>query len=929
MKPNRSLLVAALVAIGTIAAFPAHAVQDPEDVRSIANARTALEKGDLRTALIELKKAVKANPSSPEARYELGRLELHTGDFVAAEKDLTQARENGAPEKLVLPLLANVMLAEGKYQQLLNTIQPCPADAVCKSDVLALRARADLALRNVEEADRESQAAVEANPTGNSGQITRSLVLMRQNDLAGAEQLADRVLAANPKVPEALIIKGDLRRRADDADGAIKNYQAALDLSPRDGRIRQSLAMALIAKGKDADARAEIDKVLEQSPNAGMALYMKAMLLVRANKNAEAMDTIRPVEASVAQFPQGMFLLALIHSGNNNLEQALDYAGRFHVADPDSLVGDKLLASINYRLRSYAKVITILAPVRDRLSDDAEALDLLGSAYLAEGQIAEANDLLNAAVRAQPDNPMAKARLAISRTRQESTREEGIRELEGLVKADPKNMQIDLALVANYIGAGQYDQAITTATTMIGNQPDAALPYTIRGSAKIAKGDEAAARSDFEAALAKEPTYVPAAVYITELDMQAGAFDHARSLLDGILKRSPADLRTLLQREQVEERDNKPAAAIPFLEAAISAHPEEVEPRVRLMQLHISLGNQDKAILAATDLARSQSGNPAAVDVAARTLFSLGKDEDAIALYQKLQASYPDSPQIQERYGQILAAAGRNDQAKTAFDRAIAADPRYMSAWFNRVTLELKTVNLDSAMHIAERAKARNASDPGAQVLPGDLYFAAAKYPEAEAYYRKAFEQKPSAVTANRVFRSLTQKGDNTAADKFLGQWLEKTPTDAETRVVFADHLLSEGSYKDAAAQYETVVKAFPRNAAVLNNLAWTYGRLKDPRAMDTAKRAYSMAPNTPALMDTYGFILYQGGNQQTGADLVKRAYQANPRDPQVAYHMARVLADAKNVAEAKNILKPVVEAKERFDGDVEARQLFSELGGS
>lgn len=929
MRSYRPCLTAVLVALGTAAASPAFAARDPEDVLLLAESRTLLEKGDFRTALIQLKKAVKANPNNPDARFELGRLEFQTGDLVGAEKDLTQARENGYPVATVNPLLATTLLADGKFQQLLNSITPCPDDQACKADVLALRARAYLFLRDLDNADKESLEALKADPNGITSQATRAQILMRRNDTTGAEQIVDKILTSNPKAVEALIIKGDLRRRANDPDAAIKNFRAALEISPKDIRIRQSLAMALIAKGQDDEARGQIDQVLQQAPNSVMALYARAILLLRAHKNAEALDTVRPVEAAITQIPQGTFLLALIHFGSNNVEEALDYASRFHAEEPDNVTGTKLLANINFRLRAYSKVISILAPIRDRLSDDAEALDLLGSAYLAEGQITEANEALNAAVIAQPNNPLTSARLAISQTRQDSTREEGLRQLESLVKSNPKNLQIDLALVSSYIGAGDYDRAIAAATTMIDNQPDSAVPLSIRGAAKMAKGDAQAARADFESALAKNADYIPAAVYLTELDMQAGNFEHARALLDPILKRNPTDLRAFLARAQIEQRANKPAAAEPFLEAAIKDHPDEIAPRAQLIQVEIAQGHQDKAASTASDLARSQPKNPSAIDIAARTLLAVGHVEDGLALYRDLQTALPDNAQIRERYGLALSAAGKTEEAKAALDRAISVDQRYMSAWSNRVSLELKSNGLESALAIAEKAKLKNPDNPVAAILPGDLLRSAGKAAEAEAAFRKAFEQKPSTITAGRVFGAIVQKGNHAEADAFLLQWIQKNPADNESRLILADHFLARGNYHDAAAQLETVLKVLPRNVSVLNNLAWAYGRMNDPRAVEIAERAYTIAPNASAIMDTYGYLLYQGGDRQRAPDLIRRSYEANPKDPQVAYHMAKILVDSKNAAEARNILKGIVESKEAFDGDEEARKLYGELGGS
>jgi len=929
MTVYRQCLTAMLVAIGTVAASPAFASESgSEDVRLLASGRALIKSGDYRTALIQLKKAVKANPANPDARFELGLLEFRGSDFIAAEKDLIQARDNGYPAGKVLPLLADTYLVEGKFQQLLDNITPCPTDLTCKADVLALRARAYLALRNLDDADKESLAALEADPTGETSRTTRALLLIARNDNGEAERIIDGVLADNSRNSEALTIKGDLRRHANDLAPAIGNYRAALEIAPADNRIRQSLAMALMAQGHDDEALSEVKLVLEQAPKAPMALYLKAALLVRAKKTAEALDVVRPMEAILAQIPQGTFLLALIHSGSNDLEQALDYASKFHAAEPDNLVGTKLLANIDFRLGAYTKVISLLAPLRDRLDADSASLDMLGSAYLAEGQIKEANDVLNDAVKAQPNNSMARARLAMSQTQQGTTREAGIRELESIVQGDPTNLQIDLALVSTYIGGGDYDKAIVAATTMARNQPASPLPLTLRGAARLAMGDEQKARGDFVAALAKNADYVPAAVYLTELDMQAGRFDEARQLLDGILKRNPANLNALLARAQIEERTNLPAAAIPFLTTAISAHPAEIEPRIQLIRAESALGDRDKVAMAATDLARTQSANPAAVDLAARTLFSVGKTEESLNLYRRLQSAYPDAPQFHERYGQRLTLLGRQDDAATAFDRAIATDPRYMSAWISRIALEQKRSGLDAAMAIADKAKAKNPDNPVALVLPGDLLLAAGKPRDAEASYRRAFEQKPSSITVTRLFQAIARNGDPAAADTLLEEWIKGNPGDIDVRIALAGYKSLRGDHRAAAAQYEAVSAKLPRNAAILNNLAWAYGHLEDPRAVATARRAYSMAPDTPAIMDTYGYLLYQSGDRAQGRELVSRAFNANPRDPQVAYHMAVVLSDGKDRAGARNILKGLIESKVAFDEADGARKLYSDLSG-
>ena len=259
--------------------------------------------------------------------------------------------------------------------------------------------------------------------------------------------------------------------------------------------------------------------------------------------------------------------------------------------------------------------------------------------------------------------------------------------------------------------------------------------------------------------------------------MRAGKFDDARRLLDDILKRNPAELRALLARAQIEERAGKPAAAVPFLEAAIKVQPAEIEPRIEMMRVQTALGDKEKVAFAAADLARSQSTNPAVVDLAAQALFSVGKTEEGLDLFRQMQSAFPDAPQTHDRYGQALVHVGRLDEARTAFDRAISADQRYMPAWIDRIALEQKTNGLDAAMAIAEKAKAKNPDNPAAVVLPADLFLSAGKLRDAEDGYRKAFEQKPSSLTAIRLFQAIAKKGDHPSADALLAGWIDKIRT--------------------------------------------------------------------------------------------------------------------------------------------------------
>ena len=919
-----SVLLAGLV-VSVAAAVPAVASTGSS---LLDDARALAAKGDAKSALIQFKRAVKEDPTNPEARYELGVVEFRMGDMVAAERDLTIARDNKYPIAKVNPLLAVVLLTQGKIPQLLSTVAPCPDDAQCRSEVLAVHARAHLSTHSVDAADADSKGAIEAVPTNASAQVVRALVLMAKSDYLAAEALIDSALGAKDKLPEALTLKGDLRRQANDLESAVKYYKEALTISARDITIRQRLALALAALGRNDEAQTEVNQVLQQAPQAVVAVYLKALLEVRNGKTADAMETIRPVESSITQIPRGIFLLAVIHAANDHLEQALDYATKFHTLEPDNLVSAKLLASIYFRTRAYNRVIATLAPLQDRLAEDAEALGLLGSAYMAEGWIKEANEVLTKVTKVQPNDVMSQARLAVNQTRDASTREAGIRELETLVAANPQNFQIDLALLFSYVAAKDFNHAIETATKMMTVQPDSPLPPTVRGATYLATGNDAAAKADFELALSKNRDFIPAASYLAELAMRGDDFARARKIIDDLLDRNQSDLRVLMARVRIEARANQLAAMLPFLRTAISAHPEEPEPRIQLIQALVGLGQVQDAGLAVDDLVRTQPRNPAAIDMAARTLLSLKKNDEGIKLYQKLQNDFPNSPQIHERLAQALLAVGRSEEARTALDRATSADRTYLSAWINRAMLELRLSGFDAAKDIANKALSQNPQNDNARVLTADLLVAAKRFPEAEAAYTAVLAQSPSSIAINHLYRAIILQGDRPRAQKVALEWLAKHPDDHTIRMIMAEGVLAAGDYKSAAAQYELLSSKLPDNPTILNNLAWSYDRLDDARAIDVARRAHALLPSSSEILDTYAYLLYRKADAKLGAELERRAYTGAKKNPQIVFHMARILADAKDTAGALALLKPLIEAKTAFAEAEDAHQLYTKLGG-
>ena len=121
----------------------------------IADAQAAIKAGKLPLAVIDLKNASSADPHNGAVRAELGAVLTQTGDYYSAERELRQARKDGASDQMVLPSLFQAMLARGEEKQLLDEFPEPSAPSNTAPDILKARA---LALLNLGQTDDAASA---------------------------------------------------------------------------------------------------------------------------------------------------------------------------------------------------------------------------------------------------------------------------------------------------------------------------------------------------------------------------------------------------------------------------------------------------------------------------------------------------------------------------------------------------------------------------------------------------------------------------------------------------------------------------------------------------------------------------------------------------------------------------------------------------
>ena len=149
-----------VIFVTAIASFSSTLVGFAQARSYIEDAEQFLKNGDLKSAVIQLRNAVREAPDDPKIRAQLAEAYLRTGDAAGAEREARAARDRKGDEADYLPVLMDVLLRQGKFADLIGQVQPGDRAPSIESKVRLAIGLAELALHRRDKAETTLRVAV-------------------------------------------------------------------------------------------------------------------------------------------------------------------------------------------------------------------------------------------------------------------------------------------------------------------------------------------------------------------------------------------------------------------------------------------------------------------------------------------------------------------------------------------------------------------------------------------------------------------------------------------------------------------------------------------------------------------------------------------------------------------------------------------------
>lgn len=909
--------------------MPSACVKQPSIEQLMADAKHYEATGDKKSAIIQLRNVLKQNPENGEARYLLGSIYLENGNNLRAENQLREALKENYNPKVVLPLLAQALFAQGKFQAVLDETRSSDhGDIALQPRILSLRGHSQLSLGKNDEAAQSFNEALKRDPKSVEALLGEARLAIKRRDVPAALKYTDQAISSDAKNLNAWLMKGDLERSINKMDDAKTAYQKAFELNPKGISTNMNMASMAIAAGKFDDAKKYVDTMRKVSPDSPIGNYFFGLIEFREKHFKTADEAIQQVLKKVPSYMPAKALAGASAFYLGSYERAVQQLQDVVPLYPNSVYFRKLLAAAYLKTGKPQKSLDTLQQYHSTKINDNSLLALIAEAYYRTGDIAKAKHYFEAAAKSTPENQRVRAGLGLIRLASGET-DRAIADLESAIQAGDTN--VESYLISSLLSTKQYNLAYKVVTRLE-KEKDKNNPnlQNIKGTILLAQKDPINARKAFERALVQKPGYFPAMMNLATLDLKEKHFDSARSRYKQILDKQPSNIEVMMALAKLELITGNKREGVTWLEHAKSLDPQAFAPNFTLAQIFIQEQDYSKAVAVLRDALTARPQQPEALNMLGFSQLKLGQTGNAVSTYTKLSSLYPNSAQALYGLGVAQAAAGEQKGAILTLQQVLDQQPDFQNAIATLVNLEITTGSPIDALNAAKGFQHLHPKRAFGHLMEGDIYMADKKYDQASQAYNKAFHLDNNPETLKRLHNAMRLNNKGKEADGLLVAWLKDHPDDWQIRLYYADAAIKEDRIPLAIEQYQVVLQKHPKNLEVMHNLQWSYQQQHNtPKALQIARKAYEVNPNAIiGLVDLANLLLErgEGSDGDRAVRLLEKARDLAPTKPEPRFYLAKAYVKTGDNDSARKELKHLVTSNEDFAGRADAERLLKQL---
>ncbi|PAV27030.1 hypothetical protein CF392_02515 [Tamilnaduibacter salinus] len=856
-----------------------------EYLSHIDQARFFQRQGELKASTLEARSAIELNNANAEPYFIIVDNLLTAGDAKSALQQVNRIAEELGDQ--AGPRTHNrIALIRARAKMLLGRADEALADLETLRDpdrtetLQAATLRGDIHRRaqNIDDGIAAYQDARDIDDQAIEPVIGLSRLHWADDNPEQSRALIKEAEEIDKQDPELWLWKAQLAHSQQQYEKAEEAYIRALEdigqydvMTYRKYTTISALTDVLRQQGKSAEAFVYEEILAKSAPGTIKSNFEAAQTAYQEGNLAEA---ARFLEENLKQAPdhtRSAALLGMIRFRQGRVSDAEELLAP--LADGSAGGGiNRLLAATQLQLQKPEEARKQLERMENSDSDPG-TLALIGISALAMGDTDTGRDYIQQSLEMAPDNHELRFRYASWLVSQGKTNE-GIQQAERIKETEAFGDQARALIIKAHRDAGNQTAARETASAWVKAAPDNINALMVRGDIALSQGDVEDARQYLEQARSVADGNPGPDIALGVLASREDRREDARRHFKTAVGLAPNNRRALKGLLDVTDESE----GIAFLRETLNKHPDAAGPRLLLLEHALRENNMDEANTLTAPL---------------------------------LEREAPDTPAPAERlvagiYNGVAAQKIQNApaQAKAILERAQALFPKHEDIQMQTARLHLSQNDRQKARSILDQAKVDHPDSARPYLLEARYEVSQGNTEAGIELYQLALEKEPSPQIYLNYAQTLRKTDQPNKALETLKSAVNDFPDSAAVRLGLAVSYQNQGENEKAVREYEAVLEASPNNATALNNLAWLHHQSGKPEARELARRAYELAPDSAAVADTYGWILFQQGDHSESVTILEKAHQLDPEMQEIALHLAEAYKATNQQSKAKAILE-------------------------
>jgi len=475
------------------------------------------------------------------------------------------------------------------------------------------------------------------------------------------------------------------------------------------------------------------------------------------------------------------------------------------------------------------------------------------------------------------------------------------------------NSEIAERAVRVAIYARQFDAAIVTAKRWIELAPEDDEARQILASIYIRRNDS-----------------TEAFIYLDEIISSKSGEMQKKTLvkLMGILAREKNTKTVLEVAKKIADKYQHNAYAA-YLYGMLAAQANK--PKLALMFLDNALAIQDI---------------PGAHSNRAKMLIKLGRREEALVSLHQAVLNNPNHQKLRLTYARLLVDLKQFDAARKEFEELNQIAPDDADLLYSLALLTMESKQLDSAEKYLRRLLELKKHLSESRYYLGRINESRKNHQQAISWYEQVESGEYQFDARLRAARLLAESGQLQQARDKLKNMADASQSKASLVRIYLTHgeiLRIAKEYHAAMDVYDlslkivpgntdllyaraltgenigrvdilerdilVILKTEPDNAYALNAIGFTLADRTDriDEAYAYLKRAITITPDDPAIIDSFGWVNYRMGNFTEAVRLLRKALSGQ-EDAEIAAHLGEVLWVSGETGEAKQVWRKALQ---------------------